>query len=221
MPDTLVDLNHPNELDAFWAANKANLHNVDWLTGAIKPQCRYIKKQGGGILQSQQNPSELAQWFVFLASKQPKSYMEIGVYECGTFYLTDSYLRAASPDTFMHSLAVDRRLEPGAFKDYQSKHDVVYMRTRSFRLPVLDFDVALIDALHSEAHARKDFEKVGSGAKVVGFHDILWKQQYNRCAKAYRDIATEIGCASFTIGPKEGTDGKTFGIGVLDIKVPV
>jgi len=52
-----------------------------------------------GNLCAKQYPNELAQLLAFLYTQtdRVRSYLEIGVELCGTFYTVDSYLRSVSP----------------------------------------------------------------------------------------------------------------------------
>ena len=101
-----------------------------------------------GNLRCKQYPNELAQLLAFLYTQRGRirSYLEIGVERCGTFFTVDSYLRGVCPE-FGHSIALDKRRHDCGFDAYQALYDCEFVEVRSGDWPMPDHvDLVLIDA---------------------------------------------------------------------------
>jgi hypothetical protein len=146
---------------------------ADLFTTIYPPELQSYLGQG---LQCLQWPNQLAPYLVTLSRYPIRRYLEIGVLRGGTFMTTVEYLdrfhpleRAWGVDLF-HSVPVYRYLPR------QRKARMVRTRsgTPEFRRKVEQWrpDLVLIDADHSYAAVRADFESVHGVANMVAFHDI-------------------------------------------------
>lgn len=233
----LSTLRSPTELQEFFRSNAEHLADAEWLAAAIKPQCRY-KYSDGGLLHAQQNPEELAQWLILAASIKPTSYMEIGVFKCGTFILTDAYLRATCQD-FKNSMAVEKRPVAPLFCEYaglsatesakiehrqrlvDSNGILTFYRTfsRQARFEKDEtFDLVMVDACHGVLSTLRDFAVAKSRKpKLIAVHDIEFcKSRTGSAWEAIKAKYPDCKTWEFIGQPIERT--ACFGIGVIEMR---
>jgi hypothetical protein len=166
----------------------------------------------GSWLRIVQLPSEFAQFLIFMEARKVSSYLEIGVSTGGSWLMVDSYLRAVNP-SFRGSVGYDRTSKLRDYDAYHARFPTCEFRHCHSRDIVLDrsYDMVFIDACHTEAWVRHDFDKVRAHARFVAFHDIVLKGcTVNRFWLQVRDYYPSWEFIDTTLP-------ETCGIGVLDL----
>lgn len=162
--------------EQFDSASKLDLMDVRWLESTLRPHCK-LKFLGwrGSRLRLIQHPTEFARWLILLAEREVRSYLEVGTSTGGSFFTTDSYLRAAVQG-FGGSVGYDRTAKLRDLDIYSSSFpETVFRHQNSADMNLTNerYDAAFVDARHEERWVLQDFEKVRNSCNMVGFHDIL------------------------------------------------
>lgn len=129
-----------------------------------------------------QHPVQFAKFLVSLTVLQPKSYVEIGVADGGTFIAVCEYLRRLHGYP-VRALGVDLAAPSEIYAAYVAKwkHTAVVRQSSTGPLALAALrefgaiDLALIDGDHSYRGARADYAnmmKTVGGAGTLVFHDI-------------------------------------------------
>jgi hypothetical protein len=164
------------ELYEQFCENRAKLYDYAWLAETLKPHCKLkFMRWRGSRLRVIQFPDEFARWLVLLAKLGTQSYLEVGTSTGGSFFTTDSYLRAAVPG-FRGSVGYDRTAKLRDWDLYKARFPATEFRNQSsadMDVRAESFGAAFIDARHVERWVLADFERVRKSAEIVGFHDIL------------------------------------------------
>lgn len=180
------------DLHPHFVAHAESLNDPVWLADFLQPHCR-IRRMAwrGNRLRLIQFPWEFARWLMLMASEGVKSYVEIGTSKGGSFYMTDSYLRARVPG-YERSVGYDRHDKLRDWPQYQAQFPSTEFRvqnSKDIRLGAEKFDAAFIDARHLEPWVLQDFEKVRHNCRLVGFHDIVLTG--SSVDRAWRKIKSE------------------------------
>ena len=176
--------------------NYTNEELVNWLrhdAGSSNPDYFNCDKKSLGGLKLQQVPEEFAELLLILKGKKVKRYMELGIGNGGSFFLSCFFMGAS----LQSAVAVDNL----AYGDQigQSKEEVegfimrakAYVDSNNIRFvqkstddyfEMLNtvkaktmYDVAFIDADHSYEGAKRDYVNVlnyVSPGSIIIFHDI-------------------------------------------------
>jgi len=122
-------------------------------------------------------PCQLAPYLVALSRLPIRTYLELGVFQGGTFVITVEYLRRTTGLQRAVAVDIDRMLGTRRYARRARGVEVVQMAsgTPDFDRLVQGVrpDLVLIDADHSLAAVRRDWESVRDVAPVVAFHDII------------------------------------------------
>jgi hypothetical protein len=165
----------PHELYDFFVANRDRLADWKWLAGELRPQCRNLRRGwDGDILQAVQEPTELAPFLVQLSKLEIQSYLEIGLFRGGLFFIVDSYLRACVPG-FERSVGYDRENNVAGWREYKRRWPSTGLRIKPSEQMTLGdecFHLSMVDGDHSRSAVGRDFEKVRHNSRFVAFHDI-------------------------------------------------
>lgn len=159
-----------------------NLEELVWEMG-VGPEtdCNlyypdHMSEKYGGV-HAFQLPCQLADFLHHLYVRKDemrvKSYLELGVYKGGLFYIMDSFFRAINPD-FEGSVAVDIANRMFEFKNYQKRFKTVeYVNSHTLHYqPEKVFDLIFVDDDHKYDHIVKLFPKYKPFARYMAFHDI-------------------------------------------------
>lgn len=126
----------------------------------------YVRYVEEGTLQGMwQYPEELADLCIYLASKNIKSFLNIGTFNGHTFNFISDYLnkyntvRCISIDPIEHTI-------------YNRREEYTYTSETSKDYKEQEFDLVFIDGDHSYRCVMEDYTYVGQFAKFCVFHDI-------------------------------------------------
>lgn len=166
-------------LDLIRSATKKNLGDADWLEGAIKEIGSSTARtahdyEGCGAWQW---PTEMAPYLVALSKLKVRSYAEIGIWHGGGFAITVEYLKRFGLQV---ALGIDMHLRESAISYAHDTPGTVLIQAESnedvarYAVETLRPDLVFIDADHSYATAKHDWELARSAARHVAFHDIHW-----------------------------------------------
>jgi len=165
-----------------------NLRSASWLEHELLPQLglhglarEYLPKDLGphcnAGLQSYQAPNQFSKYLAHLATRKISNYLELGAHMGGTFIITIEYLSRFS-DAPVHGMAIDQSILPPlrAYQEMRGNVDLLSSPTNDQNVAKLIrrrfWDLALIDADHTEAGCSADFALMRDNAKLVAFHDI-------------------------------------------------
>lgn len=210
-----------HQLTSFFRAAGPKALDRDWLAEFLAPHCRISRLHWRGTrLRVVQIPWEFASWLVYLARLGVRSYLEVGTSTGGSFYVTDSYLRATVPG-FRGSVGYDRVAKMRDLEAYVAANPGTEFRnqhSRAMHLAGEQYDAAFIDARHVDRAVCRDYARVAPHAQVVGFHDVMhcggtvW-EAFSRLARAKRGalwlddrIPMEARCGIGAILPQGALD---------------
>ncbi len=159
-----------------WVRSTAGSSNVDYFM---------CEKPGG--LKLQQVPEEYASVLLEIKSLNPKSYLEIGIGNGGSwmtcsYYLRDTLEVSKAVDNLAYYQAIDQKIEEIEFvQNFLSSfiNDVTFFNSDSKEF--LDqhyekYDVIFIDGDHGYSGVKEDFLKsiknINTGGAII-FHDIV------------------------------------------------
>lgn len=158
-------------------AHRERLQDVVWLADFLRPHCKFRKlSMRGSALRILQIPNELAEFLVWMSNQRVDRYLEVGTSTGGSWFMIDSYLRAANA-TYKGSVGYDRKLKLRDWEAYRARFAGVEFRCQNSSAIDLDadeqFDLAFVDACHQEEWVWHDFGKVRANCRFVAFHDIV------------------------------------------------
>lgn len=119
-----------------------------------------------------QNPFQFASLLSFLSNQDIKTYCEIGTFKCWATFIISVVLKKRNdvivtgvdiffkPDDYIYEL----------FSKYQINFDHIIGSSNILKDNC--YDLAFIDADHSYAAVKTDWENVGQFSKICLFHDI-------------------------------------------------
>lgn len=180
------------------------LRDADYLTNELLPAMglsthaaptlfpTHLHGRVGRGVQAIQFPNQLGPYLAMLTGAGVKTYLELGVERGGTFAITVEVLRRFGLD---RAIAVD--LNRPLILDQWHRPEVEFHQLDSFSEPFAElvrergpFDLALIDADHSEAAVRNDFEVLRPHARMLAFHDITQEDWCPDVGLVWRDIVS-------------------------------
>jgi hypothetical protein len=157
-------------------SKREHLFDVDWLASFLKPHCfSQVLGLSGSPLHIRQNPYEFAEFLIFMGKRQIGSYLEIGVLRGGSWFMVDSFLRATNPN-YNRTVGYDRSNFLRNWNRYHRRFSTIEFRlqdSKDMNLKDEEFDMAFIDATHTEEAVFHDFNKVKQHCRYVAFHDIV------------------------------------------------
>lgn len=110
-----------------------------------------------------------------MADNNINSYVEVGTSTGGSWFTTDSYLRAVNP-SFGKSVGYDRTSKLWGWEQYKARFPQCEFRhqgSRTMDLGDEQYDMGFIDATHAERWVWHDFRKLRPHCRFVAFHDIV------------------------------------------------
>ncbi len=169
-----------HELYDYFAKNRARLSNYAFMREFLTLHCHF-KPAGfhGSHLRCLQVPDEFARYLVtagnFFVSGRIDRYLEVGVASGGSWFITDSYLRALNP-LYQGSVGYDIANNLIDWDLYKARFPDVEFRQQSSELIDLkdeQYGLTLIDARHQDEWVTIDFDRVRRNSRLVSFHDIV------------------------------------------------
>jgi len=125
-----------------------------------------------------QNPRQLTKLLLFLSQFKIKSYLEIGVFRCGTFSIITEFLDK------LYGLDYALGIDPKEYKEQASYIDNLDNKNIEIRnwsskdndflshIEYKTFDLALIDGNHGLDGVLLDFSTVKKRTSIILFHDV-------------------------------------------------
>ena len=189
---------------------------------------------GDGFLRPMQNPREITELVRLVQEKKPRRVLEIGTAKGGTLFLLT---QAAADDALIVSVDLPFGINGGGYPEWKSDiyrkfarpgQTLQLMRADSHSSDTRDrvkaivgdqgFDVIMIDADHSYAGAKTDYDlysPLAAPGGIVVLHDVL----HNRfdaeidVAPLWNELKAKHGTAAREIvdDPEQGV----FGLGVI------
>lgn len=161
---------------------------IIWIRNKIgAPNHEYFNHSNSGGLQLQQVPEEYAEFLLFLRERKIESYLEIGVGEGASFFLTHAFMKglfkvsfAVDDTSYLHiknqSLKIDDKID--TLKHLDPTCNIAFFNKSSsdfFEANSEKFDFIFIDGDHSYEGVSGDYRHaldcLNEGGSI-GFHDI-------------------------------------------------
>jgi hypothetical protein len=215
----------------------AKLTDQDWLEHELLPQLGltqniarfsppFLHEYCGKGLRSFQHPNQFAQYLVCLSARQIKSYIEVGTFEGGTFVITVEYLHRFCPIEV--ACAVDPYILP-QMREYAELNSAVHLLVGTLdekdiisEVSRRVWDLALIDADHTEEGVTKDFRSLFGKARLLAFHDID-NDNWPGVRSLWQKVKSQVGqdkvqefVEQYEWNLSAGR-GRLFGLGVADL----
>lgn len=168
-----------------------------------------------GGLRCVQYPNEFAQYLNFMLALDINSYMEIGVDRGGTFFVTDSFLRATNQN-FGKSYAIDIRKKIIRWDEYKEQNNVEFIQCDSKKMTPIDVDWCLIDGDHTYEGAKADFINMKVHARYIAFHDIDILHRKTNVKKLWEELKPQYEHWEFR--NEDARFPTPVGIGVIKVK---
>lgn len=214
-----------------------NLRSAAWLEYEALPALglnaegrfpQHLRPYQARGLQSWQWPNQFAKYLAFLGEQEVSSYLELGLFNGGTFIITIEYLSRFVPDFV--AFGVDMEVRQPIRTYLESAHSNVQVRNARTDDPMVCravaqrlWDLALIDAGHTEQECWTDYQMVRDYARFAAFHDIsndffagvgqVWERiascMPRRCIAEFIDQYPELLAAS---GKRD------YGLGIVRLK---
>lgn len=122
-----------------------------------------------------QTPDQISQALVYLSDFEIKTYLEIGVFQGGTFLFMSEYLKRFNPDIKCLGLDPTNYLNAEIREETELSEWMRMIAVTSDKLSGRVFDLVFIDGDHSAEWLAIDWESVGKAAKICMLHDIQEK----------------------------------------------
>lgn len=173
-------------------------------------------------IQAWQMPCQLADYLEYLYANKDEmkinSYLEIGVWRGGLFFIMDSFFRAINPD-YQGSVALDLLDYMFEFKNYKRKFETVeFVKSNSLDyIPNKAFDLTFIDSNHTYEHTVKEFNIYKPYSKYMAFHDINNPVYGPGVIKFWQEIKTQY--QSWETTRRYIQEHDIMGIGLIKIAV--
>ena len=138
-----------------------------------------------------QTPSQFAKYLIYLSHQNINSYLEIGVYQGGTFLFTFNYLSRFTGGFTATALDITAK--------YMRNDIIPHIKLTigtSRMLKGNTYDLVFIDADHAYEAVKEDFNNVGVFAKICAFHDIN-NHQCPGSVKFWNEIKAKQGAIEF------------------------
>jgi len=141
---------------------------------------------------SQQHPKELFSMMTYLKDKNIRSYMEIGLGNCTTVFILDSFFRSLSKH-YLETVGLCIRDCSNCFTEYDEptcRFVMANVVDYDFSLFANQFDFIFIDTNQERASLEITFEKC-KNARYVAFHDVSSKRYHYGARSLFKDLETK------------------------------
>ena len=116
-----------------------------------------------------QTPRQIAQCIKELLKHEINSYLEIGIFQGGSYLLMTNFLKLKNPNVKCIGVDISEQYLPQQVKPYI--HNLHLGTSDDFKGQ--EFDLVFIDGEHSPEWAQRDWDNIGKSAKITMFHDIV------------------------------------------------
>ena len=164
-----------------------------------------------------QMPNQLAPFLIYLNRFTIRTYLDVGAYFGGTFYIIDTYLRLTQPK-YRIGYALDPYNQLRDFQSYQSMHPSTrFIETRSIDyVPEQMFDLVFVDGDHSYEYLCQEFIHLWQYARLMAFHDVVSNHYMCPGTKRFWQCIRSKFVAQEFIDQYDGMSG-VMGIGVIQL----
>lgn len=119
-----------------------------------------------------QTPGQLAPALVYLSAFKINSYLEVGVFQGGTFLFVSEYLRRFNPGIKCFGLDPTGYLNPEVAEIIEREPWMNFIPETSEALKSKKYDLVFIDGDHENGWPLWDWENLGEPAAICMIHDI-------------------------------------------------
>jgi hypothetical protein len=141
------------------------VYDPEWDCGE---QTKY-KVEGWNIPGIYQTPEQIAPCIMELLRHDIKTYLEIGIFQGGSYLLITNFLKLKNPDITCIAVDISDKYMSAEVKPYISEYNI----GTSNDFHNVKFDLVFIDGDHSYEGVKTDWLNVGRFAKIAMFHDIV------------------------------------------------
>jgi len=144
---------------------------VQWGPDAFGDDEKF-KNQSTDMAGMYQTPNQIAEALVYLSDYEIKTYIEIGVFQGGTFLFVSEYLRRFNPGIKCTGIDPTDFLNPEIKEIIDSEDWLRFASATSDEVAGQKFDLVFIDGDHENGWIEKDWNNIGQHAKICMIHDI-------------------------------------------------
>ncbi len=119
-----------------------------------------------------QTPNQIAKALVYLSDFKIESYLEVGVFQGGNFLFVSEYLKRFNPSIRCIGIDPTGYMNPEIMQIIEKEIWISFKSITSDYILGQEFDLVFIDGDHSAEWVNKDWNNVGSKAKICLIHDI-------------------------------------------------
>lgn len=119
-----------------------------------------------------QTPDQIAEALIYLSGFEINSYLEIGIFQGGTFLFVSEYLRRFNPGIKCLGIDPTGYLNDEIREIIEKEIWLTFKSVTSDKLIGQEFDLVFIDGEHTAEWAKADWENAGKHAKICMIHDI-------------------------------------------------
>ena len=145
--------------------NYGLVHDTQWDVG----EWNKFKVENWNIPGIYQTPGQIAPCISNLLKHEINSYLEIGIFQGGSYLLMSNFLKLKNPNVKCIGVDISKQYLP---KEVEPFIRELHIGT-SDDFKRQSFDLVFIDGEHSLEWAKRDWENVGQYAKIAMFHDIV------------------------------------------------
>jgi hypothetical protein len=160
-----------------------------------------------------QTPGQLAPALVYLSAFKIKSYLEVGVFQGGTFLFISEYLKRFNPGIRCDGLDPTGYLNSEIAEIIKREPWMNFIPETSDVLKGKRYDLVFIDGDHTNGWPLRDWENLGESAAICMIHDIQ-EQSCPDCIELWDTVKNTKGKTVVEF-VQHSADAPLQGIGIL------